>query len=234
MVRIILTEKLGRTLAVGGAKDNSINFYTQPESTPSTPLTNTFISQLTWSHTLKLDYYEFEGKKYENDGITEFSWNKTGSVFITTISDKMSSLLQFDGKKVEKNYELDQISLHTGKCFCLAVDPTDRYIATGGADFLISVIDTTEYAPIKTLTEEKGQIHQMNFSYDGNYQATVSEQKCIHIYNIKMGQCIQKIECGSSQYVIAWHPAKYVQVFTGDDKYIKGDKCDGMFKAIGL
>jgi len=96
----------------------------------------------------------------------------------------MSSLLLFDGKKIEKP-EIDQITLHTGKCFCLAIDPTDRYIATGGADFLISIIDTTEFAPIMTLTGGKGQIHQMNFSHDGNYLATVSEQPIIHIYSIK-------------------------------------------------
>jgi len=74
----------------------------------------------------------------------------------------------------------------------------------------------------------------MNFNYDGNYLATVSEQPIIHICNIKMGKIVQEIHCNSSQYVIAWHPSKNIMVFTGDDKYIKGDKCDGMFKVIGL
>jgi hypothetical protein len=40
-----------------------------------------------------------------------------------------------------------------------------------------------------------------------------------------MGKIVQEIHCNSSQYVIAWHPSKYIMVFTGDDKYIKGDKC---------
>lgn len=126
------------------------------------------------------------------------------------------------------------MSLHTGACFCLAVDPTDRYIATGGADFLISLVDTTEYAPFKTLTGIKGQIHQMNFSHDGNYLACVSEQPVIHIYNIEQGRIVQEIQCLSSQYVVAWHPRKYIMVYTGDDKDSKGDKGEGMFKVIGL
>lgn len=71
----------GQTIAVGGAKDNSINFYDFRKG------------ESVFSHQLRLDHWEYEGKKYDNDGINEFSWNKSGSVFFTTLSDKMSSLL---------------------------------------------------------------------------------------------------------------------------------------------
>ena len=74
----------------------------------------------------------------------------------------------------------------------------------------------------------------MNFSHDGNYLATVSEQPMIHIYNINKGRVVQEIQCVSSQYVVVWHPKQHLMVYTGDDKYIKGDKCDGMFKVIGF
>ncbi len=46
---------------------------------------------------------------------------------------------------------LVQLVVHTSNAFCLDFDPTGRYAATGGADGLISIIDTEELVCVRSL-----------------------------------------------------------------------------------
>lgn len=94
----------------------------------------------------------------------------------------------FDGNDVtEPQYS---VHTHTGACFCLAVDPSGRYIGTGGADFLINILDSTEFAPLRTIKRIDGQINQMKFNRDGNYLAAALDKNYVNIYETTSGKLL--------------------------------------------
>ena len=92
----------------------------------------------------------------------------------------------FDGNNIS-NQAAYAVQSHTGACFCMSVDPSGKYVATGGADFIVTLLDTLEYAPVQTIKRIDGQINQIRFSRDGNYIASASEKNHISIYETSSG-----------------------------------------------
>lgn len=82
---------------------------------------------------------------------------------------------------------------HTSACTTVEVHPMNRYVATGGADSLISLFDTEEWNCQRTITKMVGPIKSMSrqplpchsgsclsvpgFSFDGNYLVSSDEGK---------------------------------------------------------
>lgn len=58
---------------------------------------------------------------------------------------------------------------HTSSCISVELQPTVRYLATGGTDSIISLLDTTDWICQRTLTDMVGPVRSISFSYDGSY-----------------------------------------------------------------
>jgi len=56
----------------------------------------------------------------------------------------------FDSENINSNVDF-ALNLHTGVCTNVVCDPSSRYLATSGADFLINILDSTEFACLRTI-----------------------------------------------------------------------------------
>ena len=142
----------------------------------------------------------------------------------------------FDNQKISSSVDYT-LHLHTAACFTVVCDPSSRYIATSGADFLINILDSTELAPLRTIRKVESQVNQMRFSKCGNYLATASDQKNVSIYDTNDGELIQIFNTTSLQYAVAWHPKKLILAYAGEEKQEKSnkkDKYEGCFKVVGI
>ena len=184
--------------------------------------------------TLKFDKISLrDGSILSNVGLSDISWDATGNIFMAATSERDHSLLLFDSRKIDSFAE-HSLTLNAGPCFYVAVDPSQKLIATWGNDYTIALLDATEFIPVKYITQVQSHLNQMNFSYDGTYLSTASEQTSINIYSTKTGEMVQSIDTPGTQYSVSWHPDKYILAFAGEDKQTKTDRQEGSFRIIGL
>jgi THO complex subunit 3 len=175
-----------------------------------------------------------DGRTISDCGLTDISWDFTGNIFMASTSDKDHSLLLFDSRKVEFPADFS-LALHASSCFYLAVDPSGKYIATGGTDNLISLLNSTEFIAVKCFPQLNSQLHQMAFSHDGLYLAAAAEQTCVTVFDTKSGEIAQVLETPGVQFAVAWHPSRHVLAYGGEEKSSKTEKSvEGSFRVIGL
>ena len=77
---------------------------------------------------------------------------------------------------------------HSGNCYALAVDPKNRYFATGGTDSLIELWDMCDFSLIKTISNNDARIIAVSINFDGTLIASICEddinKKClIEVYD---------------------------------------------------
>ena len=175
-----------------------------------------------------------DGRSLNEISLTDISWDSTGNIFLATTSDKDHSLVLFDSRRIEFPAEMS-LTLHASSCFYMAIDPSGKFIATGGTDNLITLLNSTEFIPVKCITQMSTQLHQMNFSHDGQYLATASEQSSVQIFDTKSGDLIQVLDTPGIQYSVSWHPTRHVLAYGGEEKQAKAEKTvEGSFRIIGL
>jgi THO complex subunit 3 len=87
-----------------------------------------------------------------NYEVNEFQWNKKGDHFLLSTGQGNGSgtveLMKFTSACIPK--PALTIMAHTAQCYCLQTDPTDRYLAVGSADALVSLWDLEELICIRT------------------------------------------------------------------------------------
>jgi THO complex subunit 3 len=81
----------------------------------------------------------------------------------------------------------ETLECHRGTCSCIAIDPTEKYFATGAADAIIAIWDLEEMSCLRCYTKLEGQIRQLSFSHDGRYIATASDDEVMEIISSETG-----------------------------------------------
>ena len=186
------------------------------------------------SYTLKFDKVQLrDGPALSNLGLSDISWDVTGNIFMAATSERDHSLLLFDSRG-QIDYPAEcSLALNAGPCFYLAVDPSGKQLATFGSDYTIALLDSTEFIPVKYITQVQNNLNQMKFSHDGAFLATASEQNSICIYETKNADLVQTIETPGFQYSVSWHPERHILAFAGEEKQSK-EKTEGCFRIVGL
>ena len=149
-----------------------------------------------------------------------------------------------DGKLLSVQI-LEKLECHQGPCDCIAIDPTGRNFATGGADALIAIWDVEEMMPLKTLTHLEGRLKGLDYSFDGKYLATASEDKYIGIFSTSikennfldyfeekkskskppwatfaefLADHLHSVETEFSCNDVSWHPSKYLLAYSLENR----------------
>ncbi|KAF0922146.1 hypothetical protein E2562_027764 [Oryza meyeriana var. granulata] len=78
----------------------------------------------------------------------EIAWNKTGDLFFTTTGLRHVEVISYPSFKT-----LCKLNAHTAGCYCIGMDPLDRYFAVGSADSPVSLWDVKELLCVKTFTK---------------------------------------------------------------------------------
>ena len=166
-----------------------------------------------------ISFYDYRTLKFikhigTKNGINEFAWDPSGSVlFLTT---ELGSICVMNGMKLH-NAPLVHLEAHTATSHCIAIDPLNRYFATGGADALICLWDLYEMACIRTFSSLEYKVGQISFSHDGLLLATASKDEKVALFNVQTSDLVFEVKCKSPTHTIAWNPKKYVLAFANEE-----------------
>lgn len=104
---------------------------------------------------------------------------------------------------------------HTSACLTVELQPTGRFLATGGSDSMIAVWDTADWHCQRTLIDMVGPVRSIGFSYDGSYIVGGSDEgPGLEIAHGETGDRIYTIKTTGPCPVVAWHPSRYSLAYT--------------------
>ena len=99
---------------------------------------------------------------------------------------------------------------HTSSCLSIELQPTARFLATGGSDAIIALFDTTEWICQRTLIEMTGPVRSISFSFDGSYVVGGSDEGTgLEIVHAETGDLVHTFKTSGPCPVVAWHPSRY-------------------------
>src|SRR5438477_2364185 len=114
-------------------------------------------------------------KSYQQDIQTnKLTFDHSGDRVFLTTGDGRVKILSFPD--FEPVYHLSHdpkqpftLNGHTSSCISIELQPTARFLATGGSDSIICLWDTTDWICQRTLLEMVGPVRSISFSFDGSY-----------------------------------------------------------------
>lgn len=99
---------------------------------------------------------------------------------------------------------------HTSSCLSLALQPSARYLASGGSDSIIALWDTKNWICQRTLIDMTGPVRSISFSFCNMYIAGGSDEgNGIKIAHAESGEYVYSVKTQSPSPVVAWHPTQY-------------------------
>ncbi|KND90459.1 THO complex subunit 3 [Tolypocladium ophioglossoides CBS 100239] len=170
----------GQTLLVGNKDDNI--FVLSP--TQSTPIT---------SHQQTMQTNQIS-----------FCWGAE-KIFLAT-SEGRTRVLTYPGFEPVFNnaYEAEprefMLHGHTSSCLTVELQPTARYLATGGSDSIISLWDTTDLICQRTISGMAGPVRSIRNGLD--------------IYHAETGEHVHTFKTAGSSPVVAWAPLRYCLAYS--------------------
>ncbi|KAF2428819.1 WD40 repeat-like protein [Tothia fuscella] len=114
--------------------------------------------------------------------------------------------------------ELYTIPNHASSCRSIEVAPSGAYIAVGGSDALITLVDTTDWVCKRTFDRCQGSVASVSFSCDGAYLIGGSDEgHGIEIAHVESGEYVHRIETGNTVPVVQWSPKDYSIAYAPSD-----------------
>ncbi|CAH7674379.1 WD40-repeat-containing domain protein [Phakopsora pachyrhizi] len=158
-----------------------------------------------------------EGQK---DQINEVAFSHSGEYIF--VPNGAGAVVTYEFKLEDGAVRLNQFNrceAHACIINCIDIDPRGRYIAVGGADSIVSLIDLEDFYCVNTFAHLDSDVRTISFSYDGDFVAIAGKDFFIDISSVSTGQQVKKID--SLTYpvnTLAWHPSKYFLAYAGDEK----------------
>lgn len=148
--------------------------------------------------------------------INEMAFNHTGEYLLVTTGKGTVEIFKFPSM-VEVPHSA--VQAHSSHCYCIEFDPKMRYLATGGADALVSLWDISEMVCVRTFPRLDSQIRSLSFSHDGRFIASASGDQRIDISDVASGRSVHTIETREAMNCIVWNPKKMLLACAGDENH---------------
>ncbi|KAI3554752.1 WD domain-containing protein [Colletotrichum abscissum] len=185
----------GQSLVVGNKTDNI--FVLSP--TQSAPISSH--QQPSQTNQIAFDWA----------GDTIFLTTGEGRTRILTYPD-FKPAFQFKHGDESKEFTLNG---HTSSCLTAELQPTGRYLATGGSDSIISLWDTTDWICQRTITSMIGPVRSISFTFDGNFLVGGSDEGSgLDIRHAESGDHVHTFKTAGPCPVVAWAPTKYCLAYS--------------------
>jgi THO complex subunit 3 len=145
-----------------------------------------------------------------------FSGNK---VFLTT-GEGRTKILSYPEFKPILHYSYDlntpfTLNGHTSSCLSIEMQPTARFLATGGSDSIIALWDTADWICQRTLIDMTGPVRSISFSFDGSFIVGGSDEGTgLDIAHTETGEYVYSVKTAGPCPVVAWHPSRYWLAYT--------------------
>ncbi|KAG6273583.1 hypothetical protein E4U49_008044 [Claviceps purpurea] len=104
---------------------------------------------------------------------------------------------------------------HTSSCLTAELQPTARYLATGGSDSVIALWDTTDWLCQRTLTRMTGAVRSISFTFDGGYVVGGSDEGSgLEVCHVETGEHVHTFKTAGPCPVVAWAPTRYCLAYS--------------------
>ncbi|KAL2067377.1 hypothetical protein VTL71DRAFT_1802 [Oculimacula yallundae] len=140
-------------------------------------------------------------------------------IFLTTGEGKIKifSYPEFEPMFYSKSDPTIPFTLngHTSSCISVDMQPTARFLASGGSDSIIALWDTTDWICQRTLIDMTGPVRSISFSFDGSFIVGGSEEGSgLEIAHTETGEYVHSIKTINPNASVAWHPSRYWLAYT--------------------
>ncbi|KAH6895186.1 WD40-repeat-containing domain protein [Thelonectria olida] len=148
-----------------------------------------------------------------------FCWSGN-KVFVTTAEGRIRILSYPELEPILHNSfggEPKEFMLngHTSSCLTAELQPTGRYLATGGSDSIIALWDTTDWICQRTITRMVGPVRSLSFTFDGSYVVGGSDEGSgLEISHAETGEHVHTFKTAGSCPVVAWAPTRYCLAYS--------------------
>ncbi|KJZ79125.1 hypothetical protein HIM_01276 [Hirsutella minnesotensis 3608] len=148
-----------------------------------------------------------------------FCWS--GQKVFATTSEGRTRILAYPGFEPMLRYDYGDeprefmLHGHTSSCLTVEVQPTARYLATGGSDSIISLWDTTDLICQRTFSRMAGPVRSISFTFDGTYIVGGSDEgNGLDVYHVESGEHVHTFKTAGSSPVVAWAPTRYCLAYS--------------------
>jgi THO complex subunit 3 len=142
-----------------------------------------------------------------------FCWGGK-KIFVTT-GEGRTKILSYPGFEPILHLRHDPatpftLNGHTSACITVEMQPTARFLATGGSDSIIALWDTTDWICQHTLIDMVGAVRSISFSWDGSYVVGGSDEGTgLEIAHTETGEHVHTVKTAGPCPLVAWHPSRY-------------------------
>ena len=140
-------------------------------------------------------------------------------IFLTT-GEGRTKIFSYPEFKPILHYSYDPnnpftLNGHTSSCLSIEMQPTARFLATGGSDSIIALWDTTDWICQRTLIDMTGPVRSISFSFDGSFIVGGSDEGAgLEIAHTETGEYVYSVKTSGPCPVVAWHPSRYWLAYT--------------------
>ena len=97
---------------------------------------------------------------------------------------------------------------HGRKVTLLKFHPTAQHIVSSASgDFTVKLWDIEAGSCLHTLAEHSDPVYSVAWSPDGNFLASGSFDRCLHIWNVKDGSLVKTYRGGGGIFEVCWNAA---------------------------
>ncbi|CAJ0546358.1 Ff.00g098310.m01.CDS01 [Fusarium sp. VM40] len=148
-----------------------------------------------------------------------FCWSGE-KIFVTTAEGRVR-VLSYPGfepvlqSKHGDGVEEYELNGHTSSCLTADLQPTGRYLATGGSDSIIALWDTTDWICQRTITRMVGPVKSLSFTFDGSFVVGGSDEGSgLEISHVETGDHVYTFKTAGACPVVAWAPTRYCLAYS--------------------
>ncbi|KAL1883884.1 hypothetical protein VTK73DRAFT_7672 [Phialemonium thermophilum] len=104
---------------------------------------------------------------------------------------------------------------HTSPCVTAELQPTGRYLATGGTDSIIALWDTADWICQRTIADMVGPVRSISFTFDGCYIVGGSDEGSgLDVTHVETGEHVHNFKTAGPCPVVSWAPTRYCLAYS--------------------
>lgn len=134
----------------------------------------------------------------KDEAVASLVYAKNDSVLISA-ADRSLYLWNLRANRL-----LKKMPLHLAEIICLTISPDGRYLASGGMDKTINIVDLHRYEHIYSLYGHFHNITALQFSADSDTLFCASEDNSITVWDMKSGKCCYRLGQAQSDAQEFW------------------------------
>lgn len=171
-----------------------------------------------WSDFLQANIEKRMMRHQSADSLLE----KASALFKKNGNTEGSKWIRSTREQWKKNSQI-MVGVQNGHMFpYLIAEPVDsRYFATGGKDNLIKIWDKTLGKEILTLTEHRDEINSLQYSSNGRYLVSTSDDSTICVWNAYNYSLVSKFHTSGVIRTAIFSPDNKFLVCAGEDSIIR-------------